>query len=114
MYSPSSRPPSLPQSYSQQLAPPATQSEQPQPEPLLSLLTSTHPLISSAINGSMSAYTTSKSYSSRFKYGAEFIERNIGTPVASTVGSVSRKTGVEGGLRWALQRRETNDGNGDR
>jgi hypothetical protein len=80
----------------------------PQPEPLLSLLTSTHPLISSAINGSMSAYTSSKSYSARFKSGAEFIERNIGSPVASTVGTVGRKTGVESGLRWALQRRESN------
>lgn len=57
----------------------------------------------------MSAYTSSKSYSSRFKYGAEFLERNIGSPVANTVGSVSRKTGVEGGLRWALQRRDTNE-----
>ncbi|KAH2559254.1 hypothetical protein KXV70_002453 [Aspergillus fumigatus] len=80
----------------------------PQPEPLLSLLTSTHPLISSAINGSMSAYTSSKSYSPRFKSGAEFIERNIGSPVANTVGTVGRKTGVESGLRWALQRRESN------
>jgi hypothetical protein len=61
----------------------------------------------------MSAYTTSKSYSPRFKYGAEFLERNIGSPVANTVGTVSRKTGVEGGLRWALQRRETSD-HGDR
>jgi hypothetical protein len=34
--------------------------------------------------------------------------------VANTVGSVSRKTGVEGGLRWALQRRETNDTDADR
>ncbi|KAJ5272502.1 hypothetical protein N7478_007627 [Penicillium angulare] len=79
----------------------------PQSEPLLSLLTSSHPLISSAINGSVSAYTTSKSYSARFKSGAEFIERNIGSPVANTVGSVGRKTGVESGLRWALQRRES-------
>ncbi|KAL4896002.1 transcription factor Opi1-domain-containing protein [Aspergillus ambiguus] len=80
----------------------------PQPEPLLSLLTSTHPLISSAIQGSVSAYTTSKSYSPRFKSGAEFIERNIGSPVANTVGTVGRKTGVESGIRWALQRRASN------
>ncbi|EAW12687.1 putative clock controled protein (Ccg-8) [Aspergillus clavatus NRRL 1] len=85
---------------------PASDSK-PQPEPLLSLLTSTHPLISSAINGSMSAYTSSKSYSPRFKSGVEFIERNIGSPVANTVGTVGRKTGVESGLRWALQRRES-------
>lgn len=79
-----------------------------QAEPLISLLTSSHPLLSSAINGSVSAYTTSKSYSPRFRSGAEFIERNIGSPVANTVGTVGRKTGVENGLRkWALQRRES-------
>ncbi|CAG8331873.1 unnamed protein product [Penicillium salamii] len=82
-------------------------SPDPPPEPLLSLLTSSHPLISSAINGSVSAYATSKSYSPRFKSGAEFIERNIGSPVANTVGTVGRKTGVESGLRWALQRRDS-------
>lgn len=82
-------------------------SPDPAPEPLLSLLTSSHPLISSAINGSVSAYATSKSYSPRFKSGAEFIERNIGSPVANTVGTVGRKTGVESGLRWALQRRDS-------
>ncbi|CAG7919327.1 unnamed protein product [Penicillium olsonii] len=82
-------------------------SPDPPAEPLLSLLTSSHPLISSAINGSVSAYATSKSYSPRFKSGAEFIERNIGSPVANTVGTVGRKTGVESGLRWALQRRDS-------
>lgn len=86
---------------------PTASPDPPQPEPLLSLLTSSHPLISSAINGSVSAYTTSKSYSARFKSGAEFIERNIGSPVANTVGTVGRKTGVESGLRWALQRRDS-------
>ena len=99
----------LSQSHSRQDSTPTAQSEHTQAEPLISLLTSTHPLISSAINSSMSAYSSSKSYSSRFKYGAEFLERNIGSPVANTVGSVSRKTGVEGGLRWALQRRDTNE-----
>lgn len=96
-------------SHSQQPQHSTSQSEQSEAEPLLSLLTSTHPLISSAINSSVSAYTSSKSYSSRFKYGAEFLERNIGSPVANTVGTVSRKTGVEGGLRWALQRRDTSE-----
>lgn len=57
----------------------------------------------------MSAYTTSKSYSPRFKSSAEFIERNIGSPVASTVGTVGRKTGVESGLRWALQQPKDSD-----
>ncbi|KAL5335829.1 transcription factor Opi1-domain-containing protein [Aspergillus crustosus] len=85
-----------------------------QPEPLLSLLTSTHPLISSAINGSVSAYTSSKSYSPRFKSSAEFIERNIGSPVANTVHSVGRKTGVESGLRWALQRNTSNSSESNR
>ncbi|PYH48859.1 putative clock controled protein (Ccg-8) [Aspergillus saccharolyticus JOP 1030-1] len=88
--------------------------QKPQPEPLLSLLTSTHPLISSAINGSVSAYANSKSYSPRFKSGAEFIERNIGSPVAKSVGTVGRKTGMESGLRWALQRRASSSANSGR
>ncbi|PGH16325.1 hypothetical protein AJ79_01867 [Helicocarpus griseus UAMH5409] len=83
--------------------------QQQRPEPLLSLLTSSHPLLSSAINGSVSVYTSSKSYSPRFKYGAEFLERNIGSPVVKKVGSVGKKTGVEGGIRWALQRRRAGD-----
>ncbi|KAJ5795018.1 hypothetical protein N7457_001617 [Penicillium paradoxum] len=90
---------------------PIASPDPPRPEPLLSLLTSSHPLISSAINGSVSAYATSKSYSPRFKSGAEFIERNIGSPVANTVGTVGRKTGVESGLRWALQRRDSSNDN---
>ncbi|KAL4926073.1 putative clock controled protein (Ccg-8) [Aspergillus undulatus] len=85
-----------------------------QEEPILSLLTSSHPLISSAINGSVAAYTSSKTYSPRFKSGAEFIERNIGSPVASTVGTVGRKTGVEGSLRWALQRHTSNSSESNR
>lgn len=75
-----------------------------QPEPLLSLLTSHHPLLSTAINGSLSAYASSKSYSPRFKYGAEFVERHIGSPVANTVGTASRISGVETGVRWWLRR----------
>ncbi|KAF3479670.1 clock-controlled protein 8 [Arthroderma uncinatum] len=81
-------------------------SEMREQEPLLSLITS-HPLLSSAINSSMSVYTSSKTYSPKFKYGAEFLERNIGPRVVNTVGSVGRRTGVEGGIRWALQRRES-------
>ena len=77
-----------------------------QPEPLLSLLTSQHPLLSTAINGSLSAYASSKSYSPRFRYGAEFVERHIGSPVVSTVGTASRLSGVETGVRWWLQRSE--------
>ena len=71
-------------------------------EPLLSLLATSHPIIGTAVTGSISAYSASKSYSPRFKYGAEFVERHIGSPVASTVGSVGRRTGVEGGVRWWL------------
>lgn len=76
-------------------------------EPLLNLLTSSHPLLSSAINGSVSMYTSSKSNYPRFRYGAEFLERTIGSQVVNTVGSVGRKTGVEDGIRWALKRRQT-------
>lgn len=61
----------------------------------------------------MSVYSSSKSYSPRFKSSAEFIERNIGSRVVNTVGSVGRRTGVEGGLRWALQRRQAADANID-
>jgi hypothetical protein len=73
-----------------------------QPEPLLSLLTSQHPIAASLINGSLSAYKTTQSYIP----GAYFVERNVGLPLAGTIGRV---TGVEGGLRWALQRRESTD-----
>jgi hypothetical protein len=73
-----------------------------QPEPLLSLLTSQHPIAASLINGSLSAYKTTQSYIP----GAYFVERNVGLPLAGTIGRV---TGVEGGLRWALQRRESSD-----
>ena len=80
-----------------------------QQEPLLLLLTTSHPLLSTAISGSLSAYSSSKSYSPRFRYGAEFVERHIGSPVASTVGSVGRRTGVEGGMRWWLKSRRTSN-----
>jgi hypothetical protein len=73
----------------------------PQPEPLLSLLTTSHPLIETAIGGSLSAYSASKNYSPRFKSGAEYVERRF-TPVVKTVNSVGRVTGVEGGVRWFL------------
>lgn len=87
----------------------ASQSSSPQqPEPLLSLLTSQHPLLSTAIYGSLSAYTTSKSYSPRFRYGAEFVERHIGSPVVSTVGTAGRISGVETGVRWWLRRSNSN------
>lgn len=34
------------------------------------------------------------------QYGANLVERNITTPVVSTVSTVGRMTGVESGLRW--------------
>ena len=79
------------------------------PEPLLSLITSQHPLLSTAIHGSLSAYSSSKSYSPRFRYGAEFVERNIASPVANTVGTAGRISGVETGVRWWLQRSDSNE-----
>ena len=85
------------------------QRPEPEPEPLLSLLTSQHPLLSTAIYGSLSAYTTSKSYSPRFRYGAEFVERHIGSPVVSTVGTAGRISGVETGVRWWLRRSNSNN-----
>lgn len=72
-----------------------------QPEPLLSLLTTSHPLLGTAIGGSLSAYSASKNYSPRFKSSAEYVERRF-SPVVNTVGSVGRVTGVEGGVRWFL------------
>ena len=81
----------------------------PHPEPLLSLITSHHPILSTAINGSLSAYSSSKSYSPSFRYGAEFVERHIGSPVASTVGTAGRMTGADRGVRWLLQRSGSNE-----
>ena len=79
-----------------------------QPEPLLALLTSHHPLLSTAINGSISAYTSSKSYSAKFKSGAEFVER-LGSPVVNTMGTAGRLSGVESGVRWMLGKRESSE-----
>ena len=64
--------------------------------------------MATAINGSLSAYTSSKSYSPRFRYGAEFVERNIASPVANTVGTTARISGVETGVRWWLKRNDSN------
>src|ERR1700761_9276312 len=67
-----------------------------QPEPLLRLFTSQYPWARPLINGSLSAYKTTQSYIP----GAEWTERNVGLPIAGTMARIS---GVEGGLRWALQ-----------
>lgn len=61
-------------------------------------------MLSNAVNGSLSAYTSSKSYSPRFKYGAELVERHIGHPVATTVTTASRLTGVDSAARWFYRR----------
>lgn len=74
-----------------------------EPEPLLSLLTSNHPWLGGTINGSISAYNTTKGYTPRFvQYGAELIERNIGSPMVNTVSSVGRRTGMEKNIRKYL------------
>lgn len=80
----------------------------PQPEPLLSLLTTAHPFVASTIGGASSAYGGAKNFSPRFKSGAEYVEGYL-TPLAKTVNSVGRVTGVEGGVRWFLgNRRQQN------
>ncbi|KAH7318153.1 transcription factor Opi1-domain-containing protein [Stachybotrys elegans] len=71
------------------------------PEPLLSLLTTSHPLLATTIEGATSAYGGAKNFSPRFKSGAEYVEGYL-TPIASTVGTVGRVTGVEGSVRWFL------------
>jgi transcriptional repressor OPI1 len=90
---------------------PGTQSPPPNhhPEPLLSLLTSQHPLLATTINNSLSAYSSSKTYSPRFRQGAEFVERNLASPVANTVSTAGRISGVETGVRWMLRRHSSNN-----
>jgi len=75
-----------------------------QPEPLLSLLTTSHPFLATTIDSATSAYESSKNYSSRIKTSIEYVEGYV-IPIANTVGSVGRKTGVENGVRWFLRRR---------
>ncbi|KAF2235878.1 Opi1-domain-containing protein [Viridothelium virens] len=88
--------------------------QQAEEEPLLTLLADTHPWLGTTINGSLTAYTTTKSYSPRFiRHGAEFVERNIGSPLSNTVGSVGRRTGVEGGLRRYLGGRQAGEPDAD-
>ncbi|KAI5857480.1 transcription factor Opi1-domain-containing protein [Durotheca rogersii] len=80
---------------------PRSQANGSHPEPLISLLTTSHPLLATTIEGATSAYVSSKNYSPRFKSGAEYVEGYV-IPIANTVGSVGRVTGVEGGVRWFL------------
>lgn len=84
-------------------------SMQQQP-PLLELFVDAHPWVGSTIASSMTAYNTTKNYSPRIvQYGAGLIERNIGSPVANTVSSVGRRTGVESGLRKILGNRRADE-----
>ncbi|KAI0968576.1 transcription factor Opi1-domain-containing protein [Xylaria arbuscula] len=75
----------------------------PQPEPLLSLLTTAHPFLATTIDNATSAYTNSKNYYPRIKTSIEYVEGYV-IPLANTVGSVGRVTGVENGVRWFLRR----------
>ncbi|KAG5925349.1 hypothetical protein E4U53_003336 [Claviceps sorghi] len=93
--------PKLPGHYQ---TPSSSQTRPPRPEPLLSLLTTAHPLVASTIGGASTAYGGAKNFSPRFKSGAEYVEGYL-TPLAKTVNSVGRVTGVEGGVRWFLSNR---------
>ncbi|KAF2096217.1 Opi1-domain-containing protein, partial [Rhizodiscina lignyota] len=88
------------------------QAQSQEPEPLLTLLTTSHPWLGATVNGSLYAYGGAKHYSPRFVRGtAEFMERNIGSPMVNTVGFVSRQTGVDGRIRRYLgDRRLSDDG----
>ncbi|KAI1103471.1 transcription factor Opi1 [Jackrogersella minutella] len=80
---------------------PGSQTNGSHSEPLISLLTTSHPLLATTIEGATSAYVNSKNYSPRFKSSAEYVEGYV-IPIANTVGSVGRVTGVEGSVRWFL------------
>ncbi|TGJ78996.1 hypothetical protein E0Z10_g9769 [Xylaria hypoxylon] len=80
-----------------------------QPEPLLSLLTTSHPFIERTIDSATSAYTSSKNYYPRIKTSIEYVEGYV-IPIANTVGSVGRVTGVENGVRWFLRRTKPHGG----
>ncbi|KAI0467955.1 transcription factor Opi1-domain-containing protein [Xylaria cf. heliscus] len=78
------------------------------PEPLLSLLTTSHPFLATTIDSATSAYTNSKNYYPRIKTSIEYVEGYV-IPIANTVGSVGRVTGVENGVRWFLRRSQPHD-----
>ncbi|KAK4622045.1 Clock-controlled protein 8 [Fulvia fulva] len=81
-----------------------------EPEPLLELVSQAHPWVGGSIRGSMSVYETTKYYSPRIvQYGVNFMERNIGTPIVNTVGTVGTMTGVGGQLRRHLDSRRPQD-----
>jgi transcriptional repressor OPI1 len=65
-------------------------------EPLLSLITSSHPWIGGTINGSLYAYNSTMNYSPAFLQ--TFIEKNM-TTVGNGISTLSRATGVESRVR---------------
>lgn len=58
-------------------------------------------MIANTIGTANKAYTTSKKTYPRFKSSAEYVESCL-SPVANTVGTVGRATGVHGSIRWFL------------
>ncbi|PNS16437.1 hypothetical protein CAC42_171 [Sphaceloma murrayae] len=84
----------------------ATEVDKDTHEPMLQLLIEAHPWVGGTINGSISAYATTKHYTPRIvQYGANLIERNT----INTVSSVGRFTGVESGIRRYLNSRRPSD-----
>ncbi|KAM7199480.1 Transcription factor Opi1 domain containing protein [Naviculisporaceae sp. PSN 640] len=92
-------------------------------EPLLSLITTTVPSLAGPVEkgtklveNATSLYNQGKNMSPTVvKTGVEYVEGYL-SPVTKVVGNVSRKTGMEGGLRWILNRRrhKTSDPDNDR
>ncbi|KAH8592813.1 transcription factor Opi1-domain-containing protein [Bisporella sp. PMI_857] len=72
-----------------------------QPEPLLSLLTTSYPIIKPLSNNAISAYNAGKNYIPGFKTSVEYVVEGP----ADKVGKLSRVTGLEGKVRWFLKRR---------
>jgi len=86
-----------------------------QEEPMLQLITTSHPWIGGTINGSMSVYNASKNYSPSFiRSSVEFAERNIGSPMVNTVGAGLNLVGVESRVRRYLGDRRLSDSDHDR
>ncbi|KAK3498956.1 clock-controlled protein 8 [Neurospora hispaniola] len=75
-----------------------------EPEPLLSLITTAHPIIESTVQRSSHLYTKTKNFSPRIRSGLEYVEGSL-IPVADTVNNVGRRTGIESGVRWILGKR---------
>ncbi|RMY52072.1 hypothetical protein D0863_14387 [Hortaea werneckii] len=70
-------------------------------EPLFYLFQQAHPVIGGTIQGSINAYSTTKGFAPRFvQASADLLERNIASPVITTVGNVGRLTGLESAARW--------------